>query len=103
MRKILLTLADDTTDEFCGSCTWYEDARCHQWNLVAYNERRVPDCLAAERAAVAITERPKYPKLSTYDLRRFAEVADRAPTSDDSEDLHSWCMAALRAHAKGEP
>jgi hypothetical protein len=99
MRRILLTLADDTTDEFCGSCTWYEDARCHQWNLVAYNERRVPECLAAERAAgelVAITREDAALAVSC------AEACDTGVT-DEEFDAYERIVAALRAHAKGEP
>jgi hypothetical protein len=62
MRRILLTLAEDTTETECGSCEHLTADVCHISGPLAYATRgaktptRHVDCLAAEAAAARMIE-----------------------------------------------
>lgn len=90
-RRIVLELAEDTTAASCGSCRWYEDAVCHQWHVVAYNGRRLPECLAAERQAERMLD------VSPEDAAIV--VVQRTCVGEDPEP-HRRVYGALRAHAR---
>jgi len=59
-RRIMLTLAEDTTDTECGDCIM----SCCNSHCEAFGdkpeERRHPDCIAAERAASRREARPHH-------------------------------------------
>lgn len=75
MRKLLLTLAEDTTDAYCRSCPFSErikaTLRCGPFDQILdiasvpmgpmlrgnhITGRRLPECLAAERAAARLVD-----------------------------------------------
>lgn len=93
-RRIMLELAPDTTEEFCGSCKWYEDAMCHQWHRVAYNERRISECLTAESRAARIVD------IDPADAARYIQWRDTFAPHPANVDRLEPIDDAMREHAK---
>jgi hypothetical protein len=60
-RRIMLTLAEDTTDDECGGCPQfgyhgYQQALAECGIFSAIDRARSPECLAAEREAERLGE-----------------------------------------------
>lgn len=99
MRRILLTLAEDTTETACGSCDHLTADVCHISGPLAYATRgaktptRHVDCLAAEAAAARMVEiAPEDVAKVRFDLW--------APNGDPHEcDAADRVENALQAHA----
>lgn len=100
MRKILLTLADDTTSIRCGRCHQLtrdgHGNKCRAFLMFTDGER-LPECLAAERdagelvaitrddAAALVRDVPAFPIKFPIAHKEWKRIEN-----------------ALRAHAKGE-
>lgn len=98
-RRILLTLADDANDMYCGSCRQIEvpEGYCTAFgDGHGADGRRSPECIAAEAAAARLVD---------IDPADIAEYSWR--TSDDHRPLDPWeeeakarVEEAIRSHGR---
>ena len=100
MRRILLTLADDTTETHCGSCDHLTADVCHISGPLAYATRgaktptRHVDCLAAEAAAARMVE------IAPEDAKILHMLVGDYADQWDTEGTLRQLRSTLRAHAK---
>ena len=94
MRKILLTLAEDTTETECGACPHAMGVRCYAFRAYVGGDRvRLPECLAAEAAAARMVEiAPEDAKILHM---LVGDYADQWDTEGSLRQLRS----TLRVHA----
>lgn len=101
MRRILLTLAEDTTETHCGSCDHLTADVCHISGPLAYATRgaktptRHVDCLAAEAAAARMVE------IAPEDAAGWCHARYPYWSGSESERKTAWERVndTLRAHA----
>jgi hypothetical protein len=113
MRRLLLTLADDTTAAECGACRllYSRDGDAlsrepFEWRCRLYGpivsppgdgQFRAPACLAAERAAERMVEVPLRPgDFDHIGLDHWTTGTDDGGANDRFGDT----ISALRAHAE---
>lgn len=109
-RRIVLTLADDTTETHCGSCLGlhnFSDSQPHRCDIVVTylpsagersRARRHDRCLAAEAAASRLVE------IDPEDARAAIAVYDEScREAGATGEFPEWApiVKALREHGRG--
>ncbi len=99
-RRIVLTLADDTTETHCGACPQIGEPRghwCSIWGAMTIGRKRSPECLAAEAAASRLVEiAPEDAALFTQGLRSGPDSASATKGAAGRRIRN-----ALREHGRG--
>lgn len=99
MRRILLTLPEDTTATKCGSCEHLTADVCPIFGPLAYATRvaktptRHPACLAAEAAAARMVE------IAPEDAAGWVEYEEAIGVPNDNR-VKVRVESAIRAHAE---